>query len=318
MKVIKTKLNYTHFYSVLDISSLKIGDVVPFDIYIKRDKDYVIIIEAGTMLSQELYNKLQKQESLYISKKDEENQILSCENLQLYLEHNKNNIEKRLQLLYEVNYQLFDIYLTNKDNKINLNCVELIIKSIIFLIKDDERFLSNAMPYFINNHMISDHSLHVAIYAIKLGTLLNYNDEKLLQLGTAGLLHDVGYKKVSASILNKNTPLSTKENEQVAMHVQYSVDIVRQNYVHNPYIIDAIMHHHERYDGSGYPENLTAEEISPFASILAICDVFDALTNNRPHRKGYSSFEAFKLMMKDSSMINKFNQKYLQLALKSL
>jgi HD-GYP domain-containing protein (c-di-GMP phosphodiesterase class II) len=318
MKVIKSKLNYTHFYSTLDIGFLKIGDVVAFDIFIKRDKDYVIIIEAGTLLSEELYNKLKNQDSLYISKKDESNQILSCENLQLYIEHNKENIEKSLQLLYEVNNQLFDIYLINKDNKINLNCVELIIKSIIFLIKNDDKFLNKSMPYFTNNNMVSDHSLHVAIYAIKLGNLLKFNDKQLLQLGTAGLLHDVGYKKVSASILNKNSPLSAKENEQVTLHVKYGVDIVKQNHIHDPYILNAIMHHHERYDGSGYPENLTAEDISPFASILAICDVFDALTNNRPHRKGYSSFEAFKLMMKDSSMVNQFNQKYLQLALKSL
>ena len=78
------------------------------------------------------------------------------------------------------------------------------------------------------------------------------------------------------------------------------------------------MQHHERYDGSGYPENLTEKDISEFASILAICDVFDALTNNRPHRKEHSSFEALKMMMKDSSMINKFNQRYLKLAIKSL
>ena len=78
------------------------------------------------------------------------------------------------------------------------------------------------------------------------------------------------------------------------------------------------MHHHEQYDGSGYPEKLKEEDISVYASILSICDVFDALTSERPHRKQYSSFEAIKMMIKDDSMANKFNHKYLQLLLKSL
>lgn len=318
MKVIKAKLNYSSSYALFDISNVNTGDIVPFDIFIRRDKDYVIIIEAGTLLSEELYSKLKNQESLYISKKDENKQILSCESLEFYIEHSKNNSEKALKLLYEVNDQLFDIYFVNKENRINLNCVELIVKSIIFLIQYDERFLNKTMPFFINNYKIPNHSLHVAIYAIKLGTLVDLNEKQLIQLGTAALLHDVGYKKIASSILDKNTPLTTKELEQVNMHSQYSVDIVMQNHIHDPYILDAIRHHHERYDGSGYPEKLTKEEISDFASILAICDVFDALTNNRPHRREFSSFDALKMMMKDTSMVNKFNQRYLMLALKSL
>jgi len=317
MKVIKTKVNHVA-YSLLDISSVELGDAVPFDIFIKRDKDYMIIIEAGTFISADLYNKLKKQDSLYIAKKDEDKQILSCETLKYYIRSNKNNVEKRLQLLYDVNYQLFDIYLNNKDNKINLNCVVLIIKSIIFLIKYDEEFIQKTMPFFINDHKIATHSLHVAIYAIKLGNLLHFSDEQLLQIGTAALMHDVGYKKIDNSTTDKSTKLTIKDIEHIHRHSQYSVDIIKQNHILDPYIIDAVMHHHERYDGSGYPEGLEREEISDFASILAICDVFDALTNNRPHRKEYSSFDALKMMMKDTSMVHKFNQEYLLLSLKSI
>ncbi|MDQ1337456.1 MAG: hypothetical protein QG617_423, partial [Campylobacterota bacterium] len=97
-----------------------------------------------------------------------------------------------------------------------------------------------------------------------------------------------------------------------------SVEIIKQNHIHDPYILDAVMHHHERYDGSGYPNNLTKGDISDFASILAICDVFDALTNSRAHRKNYSSFDALKMMMRDSEMVNGFNQRYLHLSLKLL
>ncbi|MCK4737436.1 MAG: HD domain-containing protein [Sulfurimonas sp.] len=318
MKVIKTKLNYAKFYATFDISSVKVEDTIPFDIFIKRDKDYIIIIEAGTFISEKLYAKLKKQENLYIDKKDEEKQILSCETLKYYIRYNRDDIKKRVQLLYEVNDQLFDIYFSNKDNKINLDCVELIIKSVIYLIKYDKKFIKNSIPHFKYDHKIQNHSLQVTLYAISLGNALNLNEARLLQLGIAALLHDIGYKKVDDSILNKNTPLSSEENKQIQKHTQYGVDILKQNHINDSYVIDAVMHHHERYDGSGYPEKLTKDDISEFASIISICDVFDALTNNRPHRKEYSSFDALKMMMQDPSMANQFNSEYLKISVKLL
>ncbi len=318
MKVIKTKLNYISSHTALDINTLNIGEVIPFDIFIKKDSDYVIIIEAGTLLLEGLYAKLQKQEKLYIAKKDEEKQVLSCESLKYYIRHNRDNHQKRINLLYDVTNQLFSLFLNNNENKINLNCVELIIKSIIYLAKYDEIFIKNTMPYFKNENMLKNHSLHVAIYAIALGHTLKFNEEQLLKLGTAALLHDVGFKKIDSSIIDKESPLNLAETTIIQKHVQYSVDIIKQNKIHDPYILDAVMHHHERYDGTGYPNNLIKGEISDFASILAICDVFDALTNSRPHRKHYSSFDALKMMMRDTEMVNRFNQKYLHLSLKLL
>lgn len=318
MKVIKTKLDYSHLYTYFDLNSVRIGEVIPYDIYIRKNDDFIIIIEAGTSITEMLYAKLLKQEALYIAKSDEMKQILSCESLKYYIRHNKEDLKKRIKLLYEVTEQLFDIFISNPENKINANCVTLIIKSIIYLIKHDENFVRNTMPYFINNDTLINHSLHVAIYALILGNKLHFTEEQLLQLGTAGLLHDVGLKKIDHSIITKAAQLNEAENKSVQKHPQYSVEIIEQNKIHDPYILDAVMHHHERYDGSGYPNHLTRIQISDFASILAICDVFDALTSIRPHRKQYSSFEALKMMMKDSEMVNQFNQKYLLIALKLL
>lgn len=318
MKVIKTKLDYSHLYTYFDLNSVRIGEVIPYDIYIRKNDDFIIIIEAGTSITEILYAKLLKQEALYIAKSDEMKQILSCESLKYYIRHNKEDLKKRIKLLYEVTEQLFDIFISNPENKINANCVTLIIKSIIYLIKHDENFVRNTMPYFINNDTLINHSLHVAIYALILGNKLHFTEEQLLQLGTAGLLHDVGLKKIDHSIITKAAQLNEAESKSVQKHPQYSVEIIEQNKIHDPYILDAVMHHHERYDGSGYPNHLTRTQISDFASILAICDVFDALTSIRPHRKQYSSFEALKMMMKDSEMVNQFNQKYLLMALKLL
>lgn len=318
MKIIKTKLDHSHLYTLLDINTIKVGEIVPYNICIKKSEEYVIIIEAGTLISETLHTKLQKQEALYIAKADETKQILSCESLKYYIRHNRDNPKKRVELLYDVTEQLFEIFMNHPENKIHANCVTLIIKSIIYLIKHDTNFARNTMPHFINNDALVNHSLHVAIYALILGNKLQFTDEQLLQLGTSALLHDVGLKKIDHSVITKSTQLSEAESKNVQQHPKYSVEIIEQNKIHDPYILDAVMHHHERYDGSGYPNHLAKNDISDFASILAICDVFDALTSARPHRKQYSSFEALRMMMKDSEMVNQFNQKYLLIALKLL
>ncbi|MCW8894958.1 MAG: HD domain-containing protein [Sulfurimonas sp.] len=318
MKIVKTKLNYLKSYLLFDVNSVEVGDTVPFDIFINKDKDYVIIIEAGTLLSESLYTKLKKQEKLYMLSKDKDKQILTCETLKYYIRYNRENTDKRVKLLYEIANEFFDMYLSNKDDKFDSNCANLIVQSIIYLIKYDENFMKKTLPFLLNDNKLSTHSIHVAIYAVKLGVQLNFTKEKLTQVGIAALLHDVGYKKIDKMIIDKKNKLTPQETKEIRKHSQYSVDIVKKNHIHDPYILDAIIHHHERYDGSGYPEGLQSDEISDFASILAICDVFDALTNNRPHRKEYSSFDALKMMIKDTSMMNKFNQKYLMLGLKSI
>ncbi|OHE03941.1 HD domain-containing phosphohydrolase [Sulfurimonas sp. RIFOXYB12_FULL_35_9] len=320
MKVIKTKLNYSNYYILLDLDTIKIGDVISFDIFIQKNDDFVIIIEAGTLISENLYNKLKNQKSLYIHKdkgKDEDKQILSCESLRHYIRHSRDDVEKRIKVLYDVNDQLFDIFLTNKENKINIECLHLIVQSIIYLVKYDASFLKSTIPYFVNDNMLKNHSLQVAIYALVIGNILKFKDDDLLKLGVAALLHDIGFKKIDETIINKKSMLTPQEISLMQKHSQHSVEIIEQNKIHDPYIINAVMHHHERYDGSGYPNQLMGDEISNFASIVGICDVFDALTNNRPHREHYSSFNALKMMMRDKDMVNKFNQNYLHLFLKS-
>lgn len=318
MKVIKTKLDYSRSYIRFDLNTISIGEVVPFDILIKKDNDFVIIIEAGTLINEALYAKLQNHTNLYLAKADEEKQILSCESLRYYIRHNINNHQKRVALLYNVTSGFFDIFINSKENKIDSQCSELIVKSIIYLVKNDQNFIKNIMPYFNNEDLLEYHSLHVAIYAIALGYTLKFSDTKLVQLGTAAFLHDVGLKRIDTNIIRKETKLDKHENLLVQKHCSYSVEIIKQNKILDPYILDAVMNHHERYDGSGYPNGLKKNDISDFASILAICDVFDALTSHRPHRKSFSSFDALKLMMKDSDMVNQFNQKYLQIGLKML
>jgi len=320
MKIVQSDIKRTNSFSTFSTNSLRVGDSTIFDIFIKKSEKYIIIIEAGTILSSKLLEKLKKQDKLYISEKDETKQELTCKSLKYYIKHNKDNLEKTLNFLYEINTKMFTEFLNSKENQIDVDCVESLVRSIIFMIKSDQNYLKNTITHFANENELElpIHSLHVCILSVNLGNIVKLNNEHLSALGTAALLHDVGIKKINESIMLKSEKLSLEEVESLHQHPQYGADIVKHNQILDPYVIDAITHHHENYDGSGYPDNLYARHISDLASIVSISDVFDALTNDRPYRKAYSSFDAIKMMMKDESMVNKFNHKYLQYFLQSL
>ena len=148
MRIVQTSLKSSNLFSLFKIESLTVGECLVFDILIKRDSDYVIIIEAGTILSTELYEKLQKQDKLYISKEDEGKQTLTCESLQAYIEYNVSDLEKSLHFLYKLNSDVYTDYLNSDKNKISVECIEYIVKSIIFLTKNCTGFLKDIIPNF--------------------------------------------------------------------------------------------------------------------------------------------------------------------------
>ncbi|MFK5938479.1 MAG: HD domain-containing phosphohydrolase [Sulfurimonas sp.] len=279
---------------------------------------FVVIIKVGTLLSDNMYNKLLKQDQLYISVKNHGVKDLQCSHILQYVQENISSNKKILNLLYVIHKKNYPHLLQEHYSQETTQCLNHMIETIIYIIEEKKDFIKDTISYFSDSYELETHLLHVALYAVNLGYLLHFNKEELLQIGLVGLLYDLGVNTVDEDILQKDSKLETKELNIISKHPEKSVQIAHQNHINNPYIIDAIMHHHERYDGSGYPDNLLENEISKFASIIGICDVFNALTNNRPYRTKYTYFEALKFMIKDGSMTNKFNPKYLQTFLKSL
>ncbi len=140
------------------------------------------------------------------------------------------------------------------------------------------------------------HSVAVAALMIALGHQLNVEDDVLKDLGMAGLLHDIGKMGVAEAILNKPGPLDTKEMSLVRMHPQIGWDTLRNQAGISPVALDVCLHHHEKIDGSGYPEQLSGEKISLQARMGAICDIYDAVTSDRPYKNGWQPAEAIRHM----------------------
>lgn len=135
------------------------------------------------------------------------------------------------------------------------------------------------------DHYTFNHSKNVAEYASILALGAGLNEEQVRMIYVAGLLHDIGKISIPEDILNKQGKLTAEEYSVMQGHVNNAIEMIR----HLPqmdYVIPAAIGHHERWDGRGYPRGIGGEELPVGARCLAIADVFDAMTTDRPYRKG--------------------------------
>jgi len=135
------------------------------------------------------------------------------------------------------------------------------------------------------------HSQQVTEYALLGASSLSFSEEELEDIEYAGILHDIGKIGIADSILNKLAPLTAKERCVVQKHAMIGANMLKEI----PFLEKArrlVLHHHERYDGKGYPDGLKGEAIPMGARLLAVADSFDAMTSDRPYRAALSADHA--------------------------
>lgn len=143
----------------------------------------------------------------------------------------------------------------------------------------------------------ANHSESVARYASIIGKALNLPGDQLDKLNQAALLHDIGKIMVDNCVLNEKKPLTDRDFLQIRSHAEKGMRILTQ-FQMNDYIIDAAWHHHERWDGEGYPDGIQGESISLITRIVCIADALDAMADDRPYRKHLSDDEIIKQIEK--------------------
>ncbi|MCD8515518.1 MAG: HD-GYP domain-containing protein [Burkholderiaceae bacterium] len=140
------------------------------------------------------------------------------------------------------------------------------------------------------------HSVAVCALMVSLSRQLGLSDAEARKAGFAGLLHDMGKADVPLDILNKPGKLTEEEFAQVRLHPAYGVKRLRDAGVKDPVAIDVCLHHHERLDGKGYPKRLGGDDLSTMARMGAICDIYDAITSNRPYKAGWDPADSLARM----------------------
>ena len=201
----------------------------------------------------------------------------------------------------------FDAYLSDGGT---VNKEELLSKTISLV--SPKQTTLDVFDMLHNMRQVNDstyaHSLNVAIISRIIGKWLHFSNEELDTLTLAGLLHDIGKTKIPDEVLNKDGKLTDEEFQMIRNHPKYGYDILKSQPL-NSHIKKAALMHHERCDGSGYPMGLTMEEIDDYALIIAIADVYDAMTAARSYRAPLCPFEVIAEFKKDG--LQKYKPKYI-------
>lgn len=152
------------------------------------------------------------------------------------------------------------------------------------------------------DHVTAAHCFKTSQYALELGSIVGLKEEDLTLLKITALLHDVGKTRVSDNILMKPSVLTTEEYEIIKKHSAWGAEIIEQVFSQEESapLAEVILHHHERFDGSGYPDGLKDDAIPFLAQIIAVADAFDAMTSDRSYRKAMKKEAAVNILLKES------------------
>ena len=160
------------------------------------------------------------------------------------------------------------------------------------------------------------HSVAVCALMISLAKQLGLSDEIVREAGTAGLFHDLGKMAVPASILDKPGKLTDEEFISIKNHPRAGYELLLGIEGISEMTLDVCLHHHEKMDGSGYPDKLSGDQISLYAKMGAVCDVYDAITSNRPYKEGWCPAESLSKMAEWSK--GHFDEKIFQAFVRSV
>ncbi|NCN72296.1 MAG: HD-GYP domain-containing protein, partial [Betaproteobacteria bacterium] len=140
------------------------------------------------------------------------------------------------------------------------------------------------------------HSVAVCAMMVALAKQLGLDEPETRSVGMAGLLHDLGKVAMPTEVLNKPGKLTDAEFDIMKTHPTEGYKMLMASPNVDPVALDVVLHHHEKIDGSGYPERLVGDQISLHSKMGAVCDVYDAITSNRPYKSGWDPAESLRRM----------------------
>lgn len=141
------------------------------------------------------------------------------------------------------------------------------------------------------------HSVDVATMSMIVGKKHGLSDHEIHELGISGLLHDVGKSKIPNEVLNKAAKLTDEEFALMKQHTLFGFDILKKRNEFSEGIMLGVLQHHEKINGKGYPVGSPADKIHPYAKIISVADIYDALVTERPYKKGFPKGVAIEMIM---------------------
>ncbi|BAH07468.1 HD-GYP domain-containing protein [Clostridium kluyveri] len=251
--------------------------------------DGQVLLKTGVELTNNYINKLKELGVFYLYVEDERLEDVNIEDEKL--------LELKQESMKSMSNIMSNLYNCNeKGLRKSLVGIEDMVNYIIEL-GDVNKSLYDIQTY--DNYTFI-HSIDTCIMASFLGVSTGYDKWQLREIGIGASLHDIGKTKIPLEILNKQTKLTDEEFNEIKNHPLYGSKILKKNVIISDAVIKIVEQHHERIDGRGYPYGLEGKQITNYAKLVCICDVYDAVSNDRCYRKKFSPNDAYELILSGS------------------
>lgn len=208
-------------------------------------------------------------------------------------------VDKHVQNIYDETVDSFKKLFGNVKfgKQIVAEEVEEVLSPMLDEVKNNPSLAKKLWQIEKSDEYTYDHSVTVSMAAALLGKWMNLSDHQINELGVAGLMHDIGKCNIPDEILKKPDRLTEEEYKVMKTHATLGYLLLKNGKNFSDEILMGVYQHHEKHDGNGYPNRLKGDEIHLYGKIIAIADVYSAMTSNRIYRKKMSPFLVAKLML---------------------
>jgi HD-GYP domain-containing protein (c-di-GMP phosphodiesterase class II) len=295
----------SEIYKAISLDTLLPQTLPGVALFIKTANNYVLYKARGLPFTEIDKKRLIKNrvEELYVysGELSDYNKYVES-NLGKYLHDVSLTVNKRQEILCKtsVNYvnELFDSHPNSIQQ--NMGRCKHLVRYII-----NEKLSASVLMETLgglvkHSNYTYVHSIQVCLYSIALhSSIFELNEEDLIDIGVGSVFHDYGKKYIPVEILEKPAKLTPAEYQEIKNHCEYGYDLLKMLDVFSPISLDIVKSHHEKMDGKGYPQGLNGNGISESARIVAIADVYSALTTNRSYRDALDKDSALDIMFNE-------------------
>lgn len=291
-------MSSVNYYEV-PISSIRPLSQVPFSLFRKDKETFKIVLEKNDLFPKELPSILEQfsKKNIFIQKSEKQKYFSYIEkNLAHISKDSQVPLKEKTKLIYDTSSSIISDLFENPESKEAIERSKNLIGATIDIILSNDNSIKSMMEIGSHDYYTYTHSVDVAVFSIGFAHYLNYSYSDISNIGYGAMMHDIGKSKIASRIINKKGKLSNEEFEVMKRHPVYSYEILKFHGETNEDILKTARNHHEKSFGNGYPDGLTNDKMHEFAKIVAISDIFSALTTQRSYKEAYSSFEALSLM----------------------
>ncbi len=297
---------YSHFkeqHHQIDTALLLPGTEINFSLYVLDKLNFSPVLEASdnspAVLSE---NMLNIAGDVVINKSDVPHYLEYITALSKSAELPEGNKAKiRAIVLKETSKVILQNFFTDPKSGRAIKEVNVLVNDMIDCIMEDRDAIYELLSLKGYDYYTYTHSVNVAALCISSGVAIDLKRCDTEKLGLGGMFHDIGKSQISHEVLNKQGRLNDVEYNIIKSHVLEGERIMRDHKGFPPESFSAIMQHHEKLSGNGYPYGLFGKDLNIFGRITAIADCYDALTTRRPYKVAYTPFQALSMISKDSS-----------------